>query len=110
MNQYGLLFQISSGPPGVWGIWEEWLFIFRELGNAANYFQGFGELASSLFWGLREPCKKVLKSHLKEKAFILFDFLKKIFSFWGEAPQTPLRKSKCIYFRANMLIWSGIDD
>ena len=22
-----------AGPPGVWGIWGEWLFIFRELGE-----------------------------------------------------------------------------
>ena len=35
------------GPPGVWGIWGEWLFIFRELGSTCNYFQGFGEQAHS---------------------------------------------------------------
>ena len=33
------------GPPGVLGIWGEWLFIFRELGSTGNYFQGFGEQA-----------------------------------------------------------------
>ena len=41
------------GPPGVLGIWEEWLFIFRELGSIGNYFRGareqahnFGDLGS----------------------------------------------------------------
>ena len=29
-------------PPGVLGIWGEWLFIFRELGSTGNYFQAFG--------------------------------------------------------------------
>ena len=27
------------GPPGVLGIWGEWLFIFRELGSTGNYFR-----------------------------------------------------------------------
>ena len=60
-------------PPGVLGIWGEWLFIFRGLGSTGNYFQAFGEQVHS-FWGFRDPCKKVKKSHLKGKAFILFDF------------------------------------
>ena len=33
------------GPPGVWGIWGEGLFIFRELGSTANNFSGAGEQA-----------------------------------------------------------------
>ena len=33
----------GSGPPGVLGIWGEWLFIFRELGSTGNYFRGAGE-------------------------------------------------------------------
>ena len=37
----------DMGPPGVLGIWGEWLFIFRELGSTCNYFQGFGEQAHS---------------------------------------------------------------
>ena len=28
------------GPPGVLGIWGEWLFIFRDLGSTGNYFWG----------------------------------------------------------------------
>ena len=28
------------GPPGVLGIWGEWVFIFRELGSTGNYFRG----------------------------------------------------------------------
>ena len=78
------------GPPGVLGIWGEWLFIFRELRSTDNYFQGFGEQANS-FGDLGSPAKKYKKSHLKGKAFISFDFLiKKIFGFWGEAPRPPL--------------------
>ena len=37
----------KDGPPGVLGIWGEWLFIFRELGSTGNYFQGFAEQAHS---------------------------------------------------------------
>ena len=33
------------GPPGVLGIWGEWLFIFRELGSTCNYFRGAREQA-----------------------------------------------------------------
>ena len=32
-------------PPGVLGIWGEWLFIFRELGSTGNYFRGAREQA-----------------------------------------------------------------
>ena len=45
------------GPPGVLGIWGEWLFIFRELGSTGNYFQGFGEQVRS-FGDLGSPAKK----------------------------------------------------
>ena len=38
---------LKVGPPGILGIWGEWLFIFRELGSISNYFQGFGEQAHS---------------------------------------------------------------
>ena len=44
---------LQLGPPGVLGIWGEWLFIFRELGSTGNYFRGareqahnFGDLVS----------------------------------------------------------------
>ena len=33
---------------------------------------------------IREPCKNVKKSHLKGKAFISFDFFKRILRFQGE--------------------------
>ena len=45
------------GPPWVWGFWEEWLFIFRELRSTGNYFQGFGEQAHS-FGDLGSAAKK----------------------------------------------------
>ena len=44
---------LQLGPPGVLGIWGEWLLIFRELGSTGNYFRGareqahnFGDLVS----------------------------------------------------------------
>ena len=60
------------GPPGVLGIWGEWLFIFRDLGSTGNYFRGAGEQAHS-FGDIGSPAKKAKK---KGKASILFDFLK----------------------------------
>ena len=70
------------GPSGVLGIWGEWLFIFRELGSTGSYFRDLG--SKLIFWGSREPCKKV-KTNL---AFISFDFFK-IFGLWGEASRPP---------------------
>ena len=47
------LTEAPMGPPGVFGIWGEWLFIFRELGSTGKYFRGareqshnFGDLGS----------------------------------------------------------------
>ena len=74
---------------------------FRELGSTGNYFQGFGEQVHS-FGDLGSPAKKIKKSYLKGKAFILFDFFKK--NLW-QTPSDPPWISKCIYFLANMLIW-----
>ena len=68
---------LISGSPGVLGIWGERLFIFRELGSTGNYFQEFGEQAHS-FWDLGSPEKVMKKIRLKGKAFISFDFFKKI--------------------------------
>ena len=54
------------------------------------------------------------KSYLKCKAVISFDFFKSSASrgrVGGEGPPDPNGKSKCHYFRANMLkIWIGIAD
>ena len=59
----------------------------------AIYFQGSGEQAHSL-GDLGSPAKKFKKNHLKGKAFISFDFLKKSWASEGEAPpQTPLGRS-----------------
>ena len=52
-------------PPGVLGIWGEWLFIFRDLGSTGNYFRGAGEQAHS-FGDLGSPAKKQ-KKKIKEK-------------------------------------------
>ena len=49
--------RIRYGPSGVFGIWGEWLFIFRELGSTGNYFQAFGEQVHS-FGDLGIPAKK----------------------------------------------------
>ena len=37
----------SNGAPGVWGIWGEMLFIFRELRSTGNYLRGVGEQANN---------------------------------------------------------------
>ena len=60
------------GPPGVLGIWGEWLFIFRDLRSTGNYFRGAGEQAHS-FGDLGSPAKRQTKKN-KEKASILFYF------------------------------------
>ena len=51
-----LSFSSLMGPPGVLGIWGEWLFIFRELGSTGNYFRGASEKAHS-FGDLGSPAK-----------------------------------------------------
>ena len=45
------------GPPGVWGILGELLFIFRELGSTGYYLRGAREQAHS-FEDLGSPAKK----------------------------------------------------
>ena len=50
-------FPLKWGPPGVWGIWGERLFIFRELGSTAYYFRGAGEQAHT-FGDLGSTAKK----------------------------------------------------
>ena len=87
-----------SGAPGVLEIWGEGLLIFRELGSTGNYFQRLGEQAHNLgdLGSLAHKVKNKLKKNLREKTFISFDFLKKIFGFCGRAPPpplSPLRKS-----------------
>ena len=76
------------------GIWGEWLFIFRELGSTGNYFKGSREQAHS-FGDLGSPAKKQKN---KEKASILFDFLKISSASGGLAPQTPLLNAVFIHF------------
>ena len=53
----------NAWPPGVLGIWGEWLFIFRELGSTGNYFRGSREQAH-IFGDLGSPAKK---QKIKEK-------------------------------------------
>ena len=84
----------NGAPPGVLGIWGEWLFIFRDLGSIGNYFRGAGEQVYS-FGDLGSPAKK---QNNKGKASILFNFLKFSSASGGIAPQTPLINSKCIKF------------
>ena len=50
---------VDVGPPGVFGVWGEGLFIFRELGSTANYFKGSGEQAYT--FGDLESTAKMLK-------------------------------------------------
>ena len=73
------------GPPGVLGIWGEWLFIFRELGSTGIYFKGSREQAHN-FGDLGSPAKKQKN---KGKASILFDFLKISSASGGKHPRPP---------------------
>ena len=73
------------GTQWFWKSGENGFFIFWELWSTGDYFPGFGEQAHS-FGDLGSPAKKFkkkLKTHLKGKAFILFDFFlkKNIFGF-----------------------------
>ena len=86
-------------PPGVLGITGEWIFIFRELGSTGNYFRGAREQAHDF----RDIGRRAKKQKKKEKASVLFDFLKISSASGGLALQTPLLNSKCIYFHINML-------
>ena len=93
----------SLGPPGVLGIWGEWLFIFRELGITGNYFRGAREQAHN--FGDIESLAKNAKNKEKPPFLIFFKFLLLLGAGGGGvSPQTPLVNSKCIYFRTNMLI------
>ena len=93
-----------------WGIWGEWLFIFRELGSTGNYFRGGREKAHN-YGELGSPAKKQKK---KEKASILFDFLK-----FSSIPRPPLSILKVFVFvltgssrfieKRNMAILGGVD-
>ena len=63
-------------PPVVWGIWDELLFIFRNLGELAIIFKDLG--SKFIVFGIKGALQKsfffLKKSHLKGKAFISFDF------------------------------------
>ena len=54
----------SFGPPGVLGIWGEWLFIFKELGSTGNYFRGAREQAQN--FGDKKKQKKKKKKKKKK--------------------------------------------
>ena len=91
---------ILGAPPGVFGIWGKWLFIFRELGSTGNYFRGSREQAH-IFGDLGSPAKKAKN---KGKASILFDFLTISSASGGLVPKTPLQIAVFILFRTNMII------
>ena len=78
----------ENGPPGVLGIWGEWLFIYRELGSTGNYFQGFGKQSHS-FGGLGSPAKKFKKITLKEKPSFRFIFFLISLASGGSPPDPP---------------------
>ena len=55
----------AIGPPGVLGIWGEWLFIFRELGSTGNYLRGAREQAHN-FGDIGSLAKKQKKKKKKK--------------------------------------------
>ena len=59
-------------PPGVLGIWGEWIFIFRELGSTGHYFRGAREQAHN-FGDIGSRAKK----KKKEKPPFCLTFFKK---------------------------------
>ena len=61
---------ILHGPPGVLGIWGEWLFIFRELESTGNYFRGAREQAHS-FGDIGSLAKKQKKKNKEKPPFCL---------------------------------------
>ena len=86
----------------------------------AIYFQGAGgalviifrDLGSKLIvLGIRGALQKCIKNlTLKENPSFRLIFFKSSASGGKPPPQTPQRKYKCLYFRANMLIWIGTGD
>ena len=60
-HRSGEIFYPIVGPPGILGIWGDWLFIFRELGlgSTGNIFKDLG--CKLIVLGLREHCEKVKK-------------------------------------------------
>ena len=50
------------GSPRGLGIWEKWLFIFRELGSTGYYLRGAGEHSHN-FGDLGSPVKKLNKKY-----------------------------------------------
>ena len=85
----------------------------------AIYFQGAGGALVIIFRDLRskfivlgikgalQKCKKNLT--LKEKPSFRF-FKYSASGGSNQTPPPPQGKYKCLYFRANMLIWIGIGD
>ena len=59
----------GMGPPGVLGIWEEWLFIFRELGSTGNYLRGAKEQSHN-FGDIGSLAKKQKKKKRKSLHFV----------------------------------------
>ena len=86
---------LHGAPPGVLGIWGEWLFIFRELGSTGNYLRGAREQSHN--YGDTGSLAK--KEENKEKPPFCLIF-KKFFLLLGD----PLLNSKCIHFHTYMLI------
>ena len=74
----------SRGPPGVLGIWGEWLFIFRALGSTSNYFRGAREQAHN-FGDIGSLAKK--EKNKETPPFCLI-FLK-ILLLLGGSPHIP---------------------
>ena len=74
------------------GIWEEWLFIFMELGSTGKYFRGAREQAHN-FGDLGSLAKKQKKNKEKPPFCLIFKF-----------PLLLGGPSYILNFRTNMLI------
>ena len=85
----------NFGPPGVLGIWGEWLFIFRELGSTGYYLRRAREQSHN--FGDKGSLAKKQKKKKEKRPFCLI-------SVSGGLAPRPHVNSKCICVRSNMLI------
>ena len=67
-------YNIPWGPPGVLGIWGEWLIIFRELGSTGNNLRGAREQAHNFgdIGSLAKKQKKIKKNKEKPPFCLIF--------------------------------------
>ena len=82
--------------PGVWGIWGEWLFLFRELEGTGNYFRGSGEQVHSFGDFGSPPRKKNIKNIILKEKLPFCLIIKKTLACGGKTPPPPFN-CNCLF-------------